>query len=194
MMTPRRRIFWFGFIGLALALMSNRGLAALGGDDAKKAVQGVADLVQKGNEAGAKKMAEDWVKKDEDNLFNAMKTMKPRDAKDPGFGVGKPGDKIQPDGIEDMVRELAKSGLKPDDLKKNKDALLEMTYRINAISQMAKPVKQKKMQNQWNKWAEGMDSYSQDLAKAIQAGDAAAVKKAATKLDANCNQCHEKFR
>jgi hypothetical protein len=174
-----------------LALQGGQGLAE-GGGGLKDDVQKIADALKKGDEATAKKLAAALAKKDDDPIFNTMVTMKPADdKKNPGFPLGKG---LSKNGIEDMVREIAKNGIKADEVKGGAAALEEMGYRIEAIAHVIKNTQQKKMQKLWADYGDNMVKYAQDFNQAIKSGDAAAVSKIATKMDANCNQCHEKFR
>lgn len=193
----RNRAVWTGFIVGALGslLLLGRGHAAQD-TPIMKDVQKIADAVAKDDMAGAKKLAEKILKDHEDGLWDAMRTMKPREGeKVKGFGFGKKEDKWGDlDGIEEKVRDLAEKGVK--DIKKEQAALVEMGHRMQAIAQVGLlfKVEKKNQQGMWDSYAKGMQDLTQDFVKAAKSGDPAAIKTAANKLDANCNKCHEKFR
>lgn len=193
----RNRLVWTGFVVGALGslLLLGRGHAAQD-TPIQKEVQKIADAVAKDDMATAKKLSEKLLKDHEDGLWDAMRTMKPRDGeKVKGFGFGKREDKWGDlDGIEDKLRDLTEKGVK--DLKKEQAALVEMGLRMQAIAQVGllHKVPKKGEQKIWDNYAKGMQDLTENFVKAAKAGNPADIKSASSKLDANCNKCHEKFR
>ena len=91
------RCVFVGLAALALGvtlLLIGRGNAG-GGDKLAKSVDEVAAAIEKGDLAGAKKMAKDIAAKEEE-IYYVMLLMKPRDKK--GFGVGDKAGDVTPDG------------------------------------------------------------------------------------------------
>jgi hypothetical protein len=116
-----------------------------------------------------------------------------------GEGIGaKPG-AIKPDCIEIKIQYLGKR-VPPTELKNDGTALQRMAYLTAAIAEVAQnkcPVEKKtgeKDPAKWKKWTEDMRESALELAKAVKAADAAAVKKTAFRLDNTCRECHGVFR
>jgi soluble cytochrome b562 len=134
-----------------------------------------------------------------DDLGDVMNLMKKRMKNgDGGFGVGpKPTGKPD-DGIEARIQNWGKKAPTKDDISKDKDAFLQMVNRTTAIGEiaLAKPPKAAPGKNpkDWKDYSEEMIKQSRELGKAVEAGDPKAVKEAANKLNASCNDCHGKFR
>lgn len=185
-MTQRNRLLWIGLVGLGLALVAGQGLA---GGSPVKSIDEIAAAFKKGDEKAATAAAKKFAKASDDPVYDAMITMKLTTDKVAGVGVGGAGP-----GIEKVLQDIAKDGIKADYLKKNASDLEQMAYRMQAIGEVAHATPQKKSQAQWKKLAGGMRDLSQEFAKAVKSGNAGMVQKVATKLDANCNQCHENFR
>jgi hypothetical protein len=172
------------------------------GEEAKLETQilKIADLHQKGDEAAAKAQAKAVAKSIED-MGDVMGFMKPRKVgkKGGGLGIGaKPG-AIRPDGIEQMIMQLARDGITPDKLKKDGEALRRMAYVSAAIMDiaLAKPPEKDegtKTRKLWNESAKQAREAALELAKAIQGGSAAEVRRVANKLNAGCTNCHNEFR
>jgi len=189
-----------GLLVAGLLLLSGRGNA---GDDAakyRKDVQAIADALKQGKMDAATDLAKKLaVKEKDDGVGNVMALMKPRGGKDNGFGVGKnPGD-INPDGIELKLNALGRDLISPAKMKKESEALEEMALRMHAIAQFADALppakdKGKLTKKKWLEFSKGMLDSVVDLEKAIQTGSPNELKKAVTKVNANCNQCHSIFK
>jgi len=128
-----------------------------------------------------------------------MDQMKPRSKGGKGIGAAK-----APEGVKDSI-ELAvidfgtKKAPTADFLKKNKDDLIQMTHRTQAIAEIAdnyKPPKPKPGANvaNWKKYNKEVKEASKEMEDAIKAADPAKFKEAATKMNAACNNCHTDFR
>jgi len=189
-----------GLLVAGLLLLSGRGNA---GDDAakyRKDVQAIADALKQGKMDAATDLAKKLaVKEKDDGVGNVMALMKPRGGKDNGFGVGKnPGD-INPDGIELKLNALGRDLISPAKMKKESEALEEMALRMHAIAQFADALppakdKGKLTKKKWLEFSKGMLDSVVDLEKSIQTGSPNELKKAVTKVNANCNQCHSIFK
>jgi cytochrome c556 len=193
MKTHAREVF-VGLAALALGLwlLAGGGSAADEKDDTKGSVQKIADALERGDTAEAKKIADDLAKNVEE-LRDVMNLMRPPKGKRPGFKVGE-----GKDGIETTVQSLAKKA-DPNRVQKDADELVKMAYRIQAIAEVAKAkptekVEGQKMKMAWEGLVKDMGQGAQDLADAAKNKDAPALKKAAAKLDNTCNSCHETFR
>ncbi len=192
----------FGLAGLALAgavgcfLLAGKGSA---GDDPKvlaKQVDAIASALQKGDKATAGSLAQKLAKS-QDEVYDVMLLQKPRDKK--GIGVGKTPNEIVPDGIEQLIRVLARDQQSKDKLAKHKDALVHMGYRTAAIGLFAKLMPPKKDQGEktkakWLEFADQMEKASVEFAKAAEGGSPAEVRGTAEKLNNSCNACHSVFR
>lgn len=182
-------------VGLFLGLGALSGRAA-DDQDLKAAIQKIAAAFDKKDASDAKKLSAEVAKNVKDfedvmHLF-ALRTKK-------GLGVGgKPG-AIAPDGIEKKVEALADKGLPADKLATEADGLARMGNDIAAIGEVSlakKPAKDegKKKVNDWVKWSTDMRDAGLELAAAVKAKDAAALKKAADKANTSCTKCHDAFR
>jgi Cytochrome C' len=187
-------ILVLGFWSLATV----RVTAAADEGGIKGAVQQVADALEKGNEADAKKHAEEIAKgHDLEDVMNLMSLRRPN-VKKPVFGFESASTPKNQDGIEAKVTALSKK-VDPQKVSGESEALFQMAYRIKAISQVAQakvPEKDEgaKKRKDWIEWAGDMQKSAQDLADAAKSKDAEAVHKAAKKLNSTCNNCHGTFR
>ena len=182
----------FGFWFLASA---GSGAAA---DDKgpREAIHKIADALEKGDTAAAKAQAK--MVADKNELEDVMHLFALRKVKGEGIGP-KPGANANQDGIEAKIMGLAKR-VPPQELKSDAAAWQRAAYITAAIAEIAQhkcPVEKKtgeKDPAQWKKWTEEMHTSALDFAKAVKAGDAMAVKKAAGRLDGTCRSCHGVFR
>lgn len=193
----------FGLTGLVAATLGGVlfcGGRSDAGDEAKrmKEVQAIADALKQGKTDVATDLAKKLAKNEaDDGVYYVMYLMKPRDKK--GFGVGKaPGDVI-PDGIELKIQAMGRDVMSGVKLKKEADALQEMSYRIKAIALFAEHLpperdKGKLTKKAWLEMSKELKEMSGELEKALQSGSTQEVKKAAAKVNANCNQCHSLFK
>jgi hypothetical protein len=130
-----------------------------------------------------------------------MYIMKPRVTKTKvkGWGVGTKAEKITPDGIEDMIRDLAQNPRGEAQLKKMSKALEQMGYRVAGVMEVAlQKVPEKAMgaatPQLWKESATASRDAALQLAKAAKAGDAEGIKAAAMKANTGCNNCHAEFK
>jgi hypothetical protein len=158
-------------------------------------VNGIADLLEKGDTAGAKKAAADAAQKY--TYEDIMHSFKPRKKK--GIGVGPKADVIVPDGIELKINALARDGITAAGMKKEGDALVRAGYVTQAIATFANakpwmPDQGKKTKAAWMEWSGKMIAVSQEFTAAAKTGSAAEVKAAASKLKDTCDSCHIIFK
>jgi hypothetical protein len=155
----------------------------------------MADLIEKGDAAGAKTQAKALAKDTE--LDDVMNLFKPRKKK--GIGVGdKPG-VANPDGIEQKLIALGRDAPSGTTLTKEAKALQKMGYVMAAVAEFAtakapeKDMGKKKVKD-WTMWATEMREGSVAFADAAKSNSPAEVHKAAVKLNGACNNCHSVFR
>jgi hypothetical protein len=179
---------------LAGALLIASGQAALD-DDTNKAVNAIADKLEKGDVAGAKKDAKAMDKTDLEDVMHAFKLKKQK-----GIGLAKLKDTASaPDGIELAINGIADGKVSTNAMKKETAALERAGYVSGAIALVAAsrvPDKDdgKKKKADWVEWSGNMVTASQEFAAAAKAGDTAALKKAANKLKQSCDSCHPVFK
>jgi hypothetical protein len=201
-MNPWTRFGLSGVVMLALGGMLLFSPHSKAGDEVKrmKDVQAIADAVKDGKMDMAKDLAKKLAKKEKDDgVENVMALMKARDAKTKSFGFGKTPGEFGPDGIELQLKLLGRDLISGAKMKKEKEALEEMAYRIHGIAQFAEylpPEKDKGKANKknWAKYVQDMQEAAVDLEKAVKSESPAELKKAASKVEANCNQCHSIFK
>jgi hypothetical protein len=181
-------------VGLwGLSLTTNTSRASLDAAT-NEAVNGIADMLEKNDTAGAKKAAAALAKEDYENVMHGFK---PRNKK--GIGVGtKPG-AVTPDGVELKINAIARDGITAPVLAKEKDALVRMGYVTQAMGQytLAKPWEPdqgKKTKQAWNEWAEKLAATAQEFTAAAKAGSAADTTKAAKNIKNTCDGCHAVFK
>lgn len=197
---------WMRFTcaGIAVAaicgafLVVQRGTA---GDDPKvlmKKVDAIAQAIQKKKSDKATKLAAQLAENQEE-VYYVMLLFKPRNRK--GYGVGKAPGAIKPDGIEVFLREVSKGNVPANELKKHKEAMLKMAYRVSAVAEFAehppllpRRTSGKKSKKAWLGFTKDMKTSTTAFTKAIQKGNMAAALKAGTKINASCNNCHSVFR
>ena len=195
-----------GIAGSALALgLLGPGQAA---DDSKELVESVkkvAAALAKNDASEAKKLADGFGKKFENE--DAMALFGPRTKSDGkmgrGLGVGSKPGVLKPDGIEKKLMELAKKPLPDKQLADEADALTTMGYDMAALAAIAhgsepsdkdkKPV-YKKRKKDWETWADELKDASLKLATAAKDKKAGDLHKIATKADETCSKCHAVFR
>jgi soluble cytochrome b562 len=185
--------------GAAVLTLGIAFLAAGRADDDKGPREDVDKLAGLAKDpAELHKKAEAYAK-NLDDLGDVMNLFKKR-MKDGsgGFGVGPKATGKPDDGIEARIQNWGKKAPTKDDMAKDKDALLQMVNRTTAIAEiaLAKPPKAApgKAPKDWKDYSEEMIKQSRELGKAIEAGDAKAVKDTASRLNSTCNDCHGKFR
>jgi hypothetical protein len=180
-------------LGLATRLLAEDGKA-----DMRQPVQKIADALATGDREQAKKLAGDIAKSDADlELIMNLMGKRVRNSKKIVFGFSsKPG--TTGDGIEARLLVIAKR-IDSGTLAKEMADLLQMTYRVEAIAEIARqrvPEKDEgqKKRKDWIEWSDAMVKESAQLRDALKTQKAAAVKAAAGKLNASCTNCHGVFR
>jgi hypothetical protein len=158
----------------------------------------IAKDLSKGDKDAAVKQAKEVAGNIED-VEPAMHIFKLRVGKNPGVGVGTKAQKITPDGIEDMIRELAQNPKGKDQLQKEAKALEQLGYRTAAVMEVAlQKVPEKDNGNATRKlWIESATTARDaalKLAKAAHDMDANAVMTSASKANTACTNCHTEFK
>jgi len=183
---------------LALGLVFLAGGQAADDKGPREDVDKLADVAGK-DPAELHKKAEEYAK-NLDSLEDVMNLMKKR-MKDGtgGVGFGPKPTGGQDDGIEVRIQNMAKKSPSAAQLKKDKADLLQMINRTSAIAEIARARTPKKKEGDkdpkdWKEYSERMVKEARELAKAIEAADPPAVKKAAANLNSSCTECHGKFR
>ena len=131
------------------------------------------------------------------DLGDLMQAFKPRSKG--GLGVGPTADAIKPDGIEQKFIDLGKSkkGLSKTDLAKQADALAkaaDATKAISDVTMLYADKEGKKNPTKWKQYVGEMKQSADDLSKAARKHDSDGIKKAVTKLNDSCINCHSDFR
>lgn len=182
-----------------------RGLALIAGlaafsavraedEDVKKAQKDILDVaadVEAGKDVASKVAA---IKKKYEDLNTLMAIYKPRERG--GLGIG---EKSKGDGLELKFIDLGKRAPAKGTLDKQKADLVKAGYvniAMAKISHAYAPAKPKggKGPKDWAKYADDQEAASKSLIEAVKKGDGAAVKKAATNINAACTACHGDFR
>jgi hypothetical protein len=157
-------------------------------NNAQKDILKLADKLAAGKDitkdaAGFKKKYED--------LEQIMNSYKPGNKGGIGYGAKK-------EGIEPKLIGMGRRAVPKATLEKEKDELVKMAYINIAIAEVAahylpKP-KGGKGPADWKKYTTDQKKAAEELIKAINAGNAANVKKAAEQINNACNGCHADFR
>jgi cytochrome c556 len=131
------------------------------------------------------------------DLGDVMQAFKPRSKG--GLGVGPTADTIKPDGIEQKFIDLGKSkkGLSKADLAKQADALAHAADAAKAIGEVTlfyADKDGKKNPTKWKQYVGDMKQSADELSKAARKKDSDGIKKAVTKLNDSCINCHADFR
>lgn len=188
------RFMFAGTACLALGgLLLVMGTSIAGGEaKLMSEVDKIATALEKGDMAGAKKMAKK-IADSEEEVYGVMLLFKPRNKK--GYGVGETENAIIPDGIELKIRAMSRDTISAQKLKTEASALEKMAYRTASIALISHPLPtNKRKAKQWEEFVDSMQSSSMDLVKAIKSNSPAEVKKASSSLNASCNNCHSEFR
>ena len=162
--------------------------------EAKEAVTKLVNAMRQGGNAGPQ--AAEVAKKVE--IENLMIVFKPRNKG--GFGVGPKPNTTTPakDGIEQKIINMGRLRLKKDQVAQQKEPLIEMAERVQAIAEITQhympPKKAGANPANWKKYAQEMKKSAQDFGGAVKGGDPMKIKAAATDLNAACTNCHGDFR
>jgi cytochrome c556 len=131
-------------------------------------------------------------------LIDLMNLLRLREKGGLGFGE-KPTPPASSDGIESRLMGWAKRAPAGAELAKQADDIARAAYIMAAISELTEAHTPKKKEGDkdpkdWKQWTDDMREGSLELATAARMKDSAAIKKAANKLNASCNNCHGVFR
>lgn len=199
-MTPTVRLSVVGSLSAVLMIgVLSSGLAQRGrrrGRNRGAAVQAVANALRQKDMAKAKKLVQTMTRRERE-VEHFMELLRGRKRR--GFGVGKVPGAIKPDDMEKMIQMLAKKDLPKEQIKRNANALTEMAYRTAAVAKIVEAMpprrnRGKRTKARWGNYADSMYEGSIDLAKAVAAGSSGDLKKAAIRINGNCNSCHKIFR
>jgi cytochrome c556 len=191
-------VMWVVAMGaLVLGLAANQSIGAAADDPTNAAINGIADLLVKGDAAGAAAKAKDVAKAANGDIESVMHAFKLRTKS--GIGVGAKAGTVTPDGIEKKIDALVRDGITPANLKKEGEALTRAGYVIGAVGHVAvaaAPAKDegKKKASDWIEWSKGMIKGSEDFSAAAKASNVAELKKAASKIKQSCDSCHSVFK
>jgi hypothetical protein len=159
---------------------------------ARKDVLDVAADLEAGKDVKARVAA---IRKKYEELNPIMIVFKP-----PHRGGLSAGPREKDDGIEKKLHMLAKRELSEKELEKARGDLVKAGWVSVAVARIthayAPPEKkgEDRGPKEWRLDLEAMEKASKRLIDAAKAGDPAAVKKAATAVNASCNNCHTVFR
>lgn len=201
-MKKTTRIILVGLVALVLGgvMLWSGGMGRAGEEEAlAKKLDAITAAVEKGDMMTVKDLAKKLAK-EQGEVYYVMLLMKPRSkngimvTKNQGIGVGEKMGTIKPDGIEFKLREMTKNAMPKAQLKKESEALIKMGNRMAAIAHFSRELPPTKGLAKWNQFSSDFQKLSAGFVKAIKTQEPVEVKKAATKLNANCNQCHSIFR
>jgi cytochrome c556 len=197
-MKRRAGILFAGAL-LALALWSLTAYSADDDGDKKEAQQAILKLVDsmKGNKGDVKAQTA-ALKKRFDELEPIMWVYKSR--KKGGLGIGKDGEDI-----EQTIGKVGNARAKGWTAKKRLDMradLAKVADLSRALAEVADLYAKKYNDNntgkpnpaKWQEYVKQMRKGADELNKAVQGQDAAAIQKAAGNLSASCTNCHSDFR
>jgi len=184
----------FGIVSLSLVaaagLILAFGSAAMGDPDSGS-IKKIAEMIKKGDTAGAKKAAAAYAAKtsDVEDLMTAFKSAKKK-------GLGVTG---TDNGIEQLLVKIGRDAPTAATVEKLAKAYEEMGYDIAAvgmITEALEPTKDngKKTKKAWVEASAGMIEAGIKIAEAGKAKSAADIKTQASKINNNCGACHNIFR
>jgi hypothetical protein len=187
-------------LAAALGLVSLSSASTRTGQDngLKGVVVKIADLIKKGDDAGAKKLAVKAAGNKElvETAADVMHLFRTRNRGGIGIGV-KPLANPAKDGIELAFRDIG--GKDPGNLARHTEALEVTGYWIAAIAELSiakgpDEIGGKKTKKFWTESSEEMRKLAIDFAKTAAGKNAQQIKNAASKLNENCNRCHSIFK
>ena len=126
-------------------------------------------------------------------LVDIMKKVyKPTKSKGIGYDPAKKGPGV---GIEKRLDELGtRKELTKAELLAEKDLLLRSAYYNLAIYEVTKAFAPAKNTNNWYRHNIEMRAGTENVILAVKANDPKALKKAMSRINAGCNECHTEFR
>jgi hypothetical protein len=191
-------LLWALSVGaLTVCLTANQSSGASADDETNKAINNVADLLAKGDMAGATKAAKEAAKAANGDIEEIMHAFKLRTKS--GIGIGTKANPGAPDGIEKKIDSIVRDGITPALLKKEGEALTRTGYVIAAVGHIAvaaAPAKDegKKKSSDWVEWSKNMVKSSEAFTTAAKSMSAAELKAAASKIKQSCDSCHAVFK
>jgi cytochrome c556 len=188
---------WAMLVGLLLALgiwaaAASTGQGADDDDDkaaAKAAQADIVKLMDIMDKGGDPAKGADAIKKKFPELKPSMYIFKPRDKG--GLGVGPV---AKGDGIELKIMALSKKAPSAADAARMVDDFIKIAKVSRAMAEVTERYPPKQGARDWQKYTQEMRKGADELIAAAKKGDPAAIKKAATTLNASCTDCHSKFR
>src|SRR5437016_4558604 len=153
----RVTMLWAAGIGLLTLIIAASNLNAAVDEKTNAAINKIADLLEKGDLAAAKKAATVLAADtDTEDFMNAFKLRSKK-----GIGIGPKANEVMPDGIEQKIEAIAKEGITPAALKKDSIALARAGHVMSAVAHVAHakaPEKDfgKMKRADWILWSEGL--------------------------------------
>lgn len=206
-MTNKVRMF-FAMLLLAATLMFLTATApsrAAGEKDLRPDVTKIADTIKSGKMDDAKAASAKLIKEHKidfrganDNAGDLMHMFRARNKGGLGWSRKSITNNPTEDGLEKKVQLLAKTA--PANVAKEAPAAEEAGYDLAAMAELIKniaPAKNMsggKTTKAWQDYSDQMREASLELAKAGAGKNAAAIGKAAAKVNSTCNACHSKFK
>lgn len=125
------------------------------------------------------------------NVRAAMRLYNARNQRPGGIGFGPQGQ-----GIERRLLNLGEQHMTADALKKESVDLTRVAHINLVVAEITRGLAPEKPvagsgKKEWERDVEAMKSASQDLTKALKAGDPRAVQTAATRINKACISCHD---
>lgn len=198
-MTNKVRMF-FAMLLLAATLMFITATApsrAAGEKDLRPEVVKIADQFKAGKADDAKTTSAKTAKQFEE-MADLMHLFRPRSKGGLGWSRKSITNNPPEDGLEKKIQNLAKTP--PANVAKEAPAAEEAAYDLAAMAELiknkapAKDMSGGKTKKAWTDWSDQMREASLELAKAAAGKNAAAISKAAAKVNSTCNACHSKFK
>lgn len=202
-MSRQARVFGASVIGFAVALGLYLVQTSEAGDAKAHAaeINKIANMLEKGDKAGAEAAAKALAKKLEEiiEVMDLFGLRTKRDGK-PGDGIGvgaKPGTFV-PDGIEQYLLKISRVGPSAKDVKEP-TAFARMAYVAGAIAEVAHAKgwerdQGKKTKKAWATYTKEFRESWSDMVTAAKTKNAKEVKAAAVKMNNSCVGCHGVFK
>ena len=149
----------------------------------------IAELIETGNIKKAKKLAKRISQQDQELIYH-MHFFKPRKKR----GVGFEKDGGPHDGIELKIRRLSQARISTSVLKKEKEDLLDLIYRVKAVNLIFRHLPPRNGKHLWDKYCCDLDQASDDFAFAVKEQHPVLLYLASVRITKSCQQCHVMFR
>jgi hypothetical protein len=198
-----KKLIVLSMVAVSLWVLSETTSRAALDAETNALVNGLADVVQKGDAGAIKKKAAEIAKDNDPETI--MSVMKPRfvvikGKKIPaGIGVGDKAGEITPDGIEQQIIAIARDGITKDALDKERAALTRAGYVVQAVAHFAthKPPEKnegKKTKAAWNEWSDKMLTAAVEFTAAAKSAGPVEFRKSVNNLKNSCDGCHAIFK